>query len=600
MTIYPAGTQLIRKDGVKFVADGSTDWGNTYSVDGDVSGTPSASVGGASNTQGTYSSGDQPTSYYGNERNRDWEGPHFQQATFAKEAAVDSGIINDQFASELFSDPSIVGFYVNALAYGGYTIGDILNDMKRREMAGNGDDRAKNLKLIDPEVDKKAYQNTAEGQAAYRESASIIPTFTLAGGMNPDILKYGSNMPEELFKTLVPILDKNSQEFKDAVANVKSAFYDMANQQLQANTEQEKAVADYNYEKFKEEIEKQFGIVLSDNAEKAWNQIEELESTASTRGISGSGLEREAIDDVLQSTRKQDQRTRQSKLTQEESQRAAQYTSSATPAQIKALIDEDIAKGLKKEEWRATKWGLVPSDDVLAQYDMASLKQRYPDQSEEELKAYRDSVLDENGNYRSTLYGKYFSEKAKNIQDKKTTAETQVTQDALNKELAAYRNYDKSQPFSVATPQDTAQTEKDAAETPQPPGQTVTTEQDITPEETNEGTSEERANLQKQLDSASAAVEAIKKKRGLGVMPGTSPVTTGSPTRTPSSNQVQVPYTPGYVAPGSTSSSPYTIKSGETLSQIATKNKTTAAELARINKITNPDLIYAGQTIKFQ
>ena len=46
--------------------------------------------------------------------------------------------------------------------------------------------------------------------------------------------------------------------------------------------------------------------------------------------------------------------------------------------------------------------------------------------------------------------------------------------------------------------------------------------------------------------------------------------------------------------------SPYTIKSGDTLSKIAAQNKTTAAELARINKITNPDRIYAGQTIKFQ
>ena len=41
----------------------------------------------------------------------------------------------------------------------------------------------------------------------------------------------------------------------------------------------------------------------------------------------------------------------------------------------------------------------------------------------------------------------------------------------------------------------------------------------------------------------------------------------------------------------------YTIKQGDTLSEIALKNGTTVAELKRINGISNPDLIYAGDTI---
>ena len=42
----------------------------------------------------------------------------------------------------------------------------------------------------------------------------------------------------------------------------------------------------------------------------------------------------------------------------------------------------------------------------------------------------------------------------------------------------------------------------------------------------------------------------------------------------------------------------YTVKAGDTLSEIAQKYGTTYQELARINNIANPDLIYVGQVIK--
>lgn len=46
------------------------------------------------------------------------------------------------------------------------------------------------------------------------------------------------------------------------------------------------------------------------------------------------------------------------------------------------------------------------------------------------------------------------------------------------------------------------------------------------------------------------------------------------------------------------SKSSYTVKSGDTLSEIATKYGTTYQELARKNNISNPNLIYPGQVIK--
>jgi LysM repeat protein len=44
----------------------------------------------------------------------------------------------------------------------------------------------------------------------------------------------------------------------------------------------------------------------------------------------------------------------------------------------------------------------------------------------------------------------------------------------------------------------------------------------------------------------------------------------------------------------------YTVQSGDTLAKIATKFNTTWQELARINGITNANLIYVGQTIKIK
>lgn len=44
----------------------------------------------------------------------------------------------------------------------------------------------------------------------------------------------------------------------------------------------------------------------------------------------------------------------------------------------------------------------------------------------------------------------------------------------------------------------------------------------------------------------------------------------------------------------------YTVKSGDTLSQIATKNNTTVAKLKSLNNIQNVDLIYVGQVLKLK
>ena len=392
--------------------------------------------------------------------------PQFKGITSAAQV---SGLIDPNFISSILREPKDVAFFVNALRYGGYTTGDIINELKRKEMIFKKDPNASSVskfKVIDPELKRSDYINSAEGIDATTKTRQYIPTIQLTGNLNPEILKYGINMPDEAFKILSPIYDIKSEEFKTAVNNVKSAFYDLSMQQLQAESEQEKVVADTNMTKFKETIERQYGIALSDNATAAWKQLESLGETMSQRGLQGSGMEQETIDSYLRAVRNKDAQNRQAKLSAEETQTASFYKASATPQQIQALIAEDQAKGLPRDQWRATKWGLVPSDDILQKYSMESLKQRFPDQTEEELKAYKNAVLDEQGNYRSTLYSNYYSELNKKSTEKKAAAGTKVLQESLNKDEQMRRIYDTAEPFSSATYKDKETAEKIISQQP--------------------------------------------------------------------------------------------------------------------------------------
>lgn len=399
--------------------------------------------------------GDTPTSFYGQTtRDTDEEKRTLNELQGFSNVMGSTGIINPSFISTLFSDPSIVAFYANAVntKYGGYLVGDILNDMKRREMIDNGGkdpntgktfnvDSLKNLKIIDPEKDRSTYQQTAEGQKSVTDTSSVIPTFNFQGLLNPEILNYGSNMPEDIFKILVPIADPNSQVFKDAVATARAKLFDIASTDLQSTTDQEKAVADYNYKQWKTETEKQLGITLSDNASEAWKQINDIENSMNTRGLQGSGIESQAMDEYLKSVRKTDQRNRDKTLTAEETQKANYYRSSATATEIAALTPE-----------QRTDWGLTPTADQIKAYSVETLKSQFPDWTDEMIQAKHNSIIDENGNYRSTLYKNYYGGLSTNVSNLTSTAIGQVKAKAQTDEEKAYRPYDYStnNPLNIA------------------------------------------------------------------------------------------------------------------------------------------------------
>jgi len=358
-----------------------------------------------------------------------------------------SSYVSSSFLNSIASNNDLVAFYINALAYGDYTIGDVVNDIKRREMASKGDTAMSNLTIIDPNKDRTTYQKTdPEGIKSVTTTQKKISTAGLQGLIDTNTLKYGNNVPDEVFDISSPLLDPTSDEFKKAVSEVKSAYYDVLNQQLSASTEQQKAVADYAAEKFKQDLETKYGIILSDDATKAYNQIQNIENTYGQRGIQNSGMKNEEVDKTLKQTRLTDQRQRQEKLSQEEYSQGSTLMASGTPAQIQQTIDEDKAKGLPQSEWRATKWGLIPDSSVAENFSLSALREKFPDATDEEIQGYHDSVLDENGNYRSSLYANYYGQLNTNKQNEKTAAENKVTTMAQN---AAEKAMEKQTPTGV-------------------------------------------------------------------------------------------------------------------------------------------------------
>jgi len=511
-------------------------------------------------------SGDTPSSYYGaKERSAALESQSLQEGKAIGSSAVSSGIVGSNFMKTITNDPSIMAFYVNALTYGGYTMGDILNDMKRRELISQGNTQAKSVILISPTVERSTYQSSAEGQSSVTKASSLIPTFNLQGKLNPEILNYGVNIPDELFKQIVPISDNTSQEFKDAVEKLKSTYVDVMNAKLQATTEQQKSVADYNYQLFKDQINKKYGIILSDDATKAWSQIENIEGTFSTRGLSNTGMEKEAIDDSLKAVRLQDQRSRDNKLTEEQEKKASYYKSTATAAEIATLTPEE-----------RKNFGLTPSEEIKQKFSLDNLRTIYPDATDEELQAKHDAILDENGNYRSTLYNNYYSGVESNNDTQKTNAELVVAQNAKDEEARAYEQFDKDNVLNIQ-------------------GGTGTGIQPDTAIK-SENTKTYSANEQLPSSVTDPMIESIKKiQAGINSLKTTNPATSAvktNPVVTPVKNTTPV-ITPSV-------KNPYKIVSGDTLSAIAAKNKTTVSNLAKLNNISNPNLIYAGQTIKLQ
>ena len=254
-----------------------------------------------------------------------------------------------------------------------------------------------------------------------------------------------ANVPGGATGVLSPMLPQyGTPEWDSAVNQIEAAAYDYANMQSNAQTEQEVALANYNWEKTKDIAMKTLGLNLSNNAMAAWDQVQGYKNQYSGQGLSGSGLENETIDNYLKRRRIADQQSRQQTADSTISGDQTFYTQHATPQQIQALIDEDKAKGLAKGQWRATQWGLVPSDEAASDFDAKTLKQKFPNATDEEINNFRNAMVDENGNYRSDVYSKLTQNKIKNLDSKKTFQQSTMQSLSDMASQQAEKNYDSS------------------------------------------------------------------------------------------------------------------------------------------------------------
>jgi hypothetical protein len=356
--------------------------------------------------------------------------------------AQDTSGINESTIGKIKGDNKKIAFYLNALTYGGYTLADVYKDIKREDLIASGGSSSEiaNLKPISASENRTVYGATSSGMKALGDDRLAPPSDLV--GLNSQVMNLPIySMPDEAFKELVPALDWNSPEFQSRMDEIQSLHHDVLMQQLQAETEQDKAIADYNWENFRSEISRQFGIELSNNAYEAWNQLEGFRGEFSQRGIMNSGIQAQSLDKYLRQVREADSRQRQEVKVKEEEKQQNIMMNYASSEEVKRLVEEDKAAGLPKEQWRATRWGLTPSDQIKEELSFDKLKEKFPDMSDEDIQRKISEVIDENGNYRSTLYKRYMSEKIKNEDSFEEYAAEQVYNQAIDETEDAYKQY---------------------------------------------------------------------------------------------------------------------------------------------------------------
>ena len=317
----------------------------------------------------------------------------------------DSGISANTL-SQVSNDPQIMGLYISSLAAGEYSAADVLRDIKRIDLANAGDESMKALKVIDEGIKASAFYSSAAGQASKSNATLTLPD--KIGNINTADLDVPiTSLSQQTRDAMSPVTDWTTPEGKALMDEIKTAFYDVQEKLLSSNTEAEHLRAQDSYARLQDEISKKYGIVLSNNAETAWNQLKSLENTYSNAGILDSGLFEEARDRYLQSIRKSSEQTRQGELTAQEDADRTYYQKYASPEEIAKLSEE------QKE-----KYGLVPDAEDVEWFSTENLKKMYPELTDEQIKAYQNMAFDANGNRNSEAYSNLASNLLTNQQNK--------------------------------------------------------------------------------------------------------------------------------------------------------------------------------------
>jgi hypothetical protein len=375
---------------------------------------------------GTYPDQEQPEDStqlqyrYGNARNEEAEKVALRVLdneqggllTILKSMGVSSGV-SPALIDEVSKDHAVMGLYIDALAYGGYDIPDVIRDLVRRQQIKDGKTEYSSKTVISPSQTAANFYATTEGGAVKTDINLKIPD--MFGTLDMDTLTGLSifQLPQEAFDVLVPPFDPKSEAGKAAMAAIEASHYDILLQQLNATTEQEKALADLNWKTFQDDLAKKYNIALSDDAVAAWGQLQNIKSGYGAEGAQRSGSAEEASDKMLQATRKADERLREEKISEEKKQEATYLMKSGTAEQIKSFLD-DLTDPAEKSAFEKY---FTPSDDIKSYFSISNLKSLFPTLTDEQIKRYSESLIDpESGLYRSQVYQKLYENKYGPIQ----------------------------------------------------------------------------------------------------------------------------------------------------------------------------------------
>jgi hypothetical protein len=415
---------------------------------------------GSQTSDGSTDSGTAVVDIYGKER---------QDASVEKQAAnllgsvfttlKKNGTISDAAFNSYIGNSANLSKYVSALLYGDYTLEDIYRDIKAKQLASEGNASYTGISGIDDNLTTDQFYATDSYKTLKNDTLLSVPEEL--GGMSSDLFKYKVfQIPNEAFSTIIAPIDVTSPEFKAEADKIAAAFYDITMQKAAAETDQAQAIADNNWAIFKKNLAKKYGLQLSDNTNAAWNQLQKLFTGSVDAGVRTSGIVSESMDRYLRDVRKGDELLRESKVEEEEIEQRSKLLNSGTPAEIQAFVSANPQK--------AREWGIVPSDDTKNYFSISNLKALYPDMDDDEIQLVRDMVLDENGNYRSSIYQKLYSNKYDTTTQKTAYQQEKLLAQKAKEEEKAYAPYTSAEsPFSSYMPEyaklsDTAKAELEA------------------------------------------------------------------------------------------------------------------------------------------
>jgi hypothetical protein len=359
-----------------------------------------------------------------------------------------SKVLSDDEINKMSNDVTWVADAVNALAYGGYTMDDIYKDLKAKTLSASGDMKYQNTIGFNRNTEKSVWKNTTEGQNVTNDT-TLKPDYTIIDVPENFWNLPISSVPDSAFKSLsgTQPIDWTLPENKEKAAAIEADYYDLQMQTAEATTAQEKAIAKSNWDLWVENLRKTYNINLSNNVRQAWSQLQSIFSGATNRGISGSGLINEILDNYLRDVRRSNQIIREANLDSEEQQKLEYLRNSGSPEEIQAFINESAENAIK-----AQNWGLTPAGTIKNEFSIEALKSKYPTMTDEEITQLRGLIFDDNGNYRSNLYKNLYKNKYDIGQNKLDYQQTELLNQQLRDiEVATTNPLSSYQPENAST-----------------------------------------------------------------------------------------------------------------------------------------------------